>query len=279
MKKEYLNTWEEFEDYISQLNERRSNQIRDTDHFILEYLFRGQSNSNWNLETTLERFTGELFLLEEYDRILRATKPQVEALTGLTWDEIPSFIDYLGKERLVPPGPLPDSAYSVYLRHHGFPSPLLDWTKLPYIAAYFAFRDNSSKAMNASIYVYCEHPKKLKSRSSNKSNITTEINVLGPNVLSHPRHSRQKSQYTICTKYCNNKHSYARHEDVFAENKEDQDKLLKFYIPISERDKILNKLAQRNINAYSLFGSEESLMETLSFKEILFRKGHQQYQL
>ena len=68
-----------------------------------------------------------------------------------------------------------------------------------------------------------------------------------------------------------------RHEDVFAENKEDQDKLLKFYIPISERDKILNKLEQRNINAYSLFESEESLMETLSFKEILFRKGHQQY--
>src|SRR5579871_975887 len=35
----------------------------------------------------------------------------------------------------------PGYDYMAYLRHHGFPSPLLDWTRSPYVAAFFAFRD------------------------------------------------------------------------------------------------------------------------------------------
>ena len=72
--------------------------------------------------------------------------------------------------------------------------------------------------------------------------------------------------------HLNGKHSYARHQDAFEGNKEDQDELWKFNIPNSEGHKILKRLEQYNINAFSLFGSEESLMETLSFREILSRE-------
>ncbi len=58
---------------------------------------------------------------------------------------------------------------------------------------------------------------------------------------------------------------YAEHESVFAESNDEQDALWKFNIPATERDKVLRYLNRYNLNAFSLFGSEESLCETIAF--------------
>ena len=44
--------------------------------------------------------------------------------------------------------------------------------------------------------------------------------------------------------------------------------LWKFTIPSSERTKVLQLLDSMNLNAYSLFGSEESLMDTVAFRAL-----------
>ena len=41
----------------------------------------------------------------------------------------------------------------------------------------------------------------------------------------------------------------------------------RFTLPSSERPKILRLLEDYNINAYSLFGSEESLLDTMWMRE------------
>lgn len=67
------------------------------------------------------------------------------------------------------------------------------------------------------------------------------------------------------------KWNFARHGDVFARSDRDQDLLWRFNIPSSERRKVLRLLDSHNLNAFSLFGSEESLIETLAFRELDLR--------
>ncbi len=85
---------------------------------------------------------------------------------------------------------------------------------------------------------------------------------LGPTVRSHARHVLQQSEYTICFKRSDNQWSYACHEDVFCKGDSEQDVIWKFNIPTAERLKVLLVLDRFNLNAFSLFGSEENLMET-----------------
>jgi hypothetical protein len=69
----------------------------------------------------------------------------------------------------------------------------------------------------------------------------------------------------------NREWGYAPHEKAFARCDTKQDLLWKFNIPYSERLKVLRLLDGYNINALSLFGSEEGLMETMALREIHLR--------
>ena len=137
------------------------------------------------------------------------------------------------------------------------------------MAAYFAF--SGPKSSSAAIYVYLEMPDDIKSYG----NGFPAIRTLGPYLRTHRRHFRQKSTYTICGNYLKNdfENSYtwcfSNHESAFELSQSSrQDLLWKFIIPADERRKVLARLDESNLNAYSLFGSEESLMDTLAYREI-----------
>lgn len=222
-------------------------------------LFRGQSDASWKLETTLERFTKQTFNTYDYYKIIRGVKPAVVSITGKGWS-LPEFME--GSVMVRPPT---GYEFMIYLRHHGFPSPLLDWTRSPYVAAFFAFRSPQvQKDGKVAIYSYVEWGGKGRVGVGG----SPIVHGLGPYVESHKRHYAQQCEYTVCLRQDKDERVYCSHESAFADNRSDQGEIKKFTLPASERRVALKQLHRMNVTSFSLFGNEESLMETLAYQEI-----------
>jgi hypothetical protein len=257
-----LTSWGEFEPQLRKLEEKCSS-ISWSQH-----LFRGHGDASWSLDTTLDRFFSNKVSLYRYYRLaLVLAKPRLEAFTGTRWN-VPSIEEYEGW--LSTCEGLNFYSYKAYdylayLRHHGFPSPLLDWSQSPYVAAFFAFRHLIPGATHVAVYAYQQCPGVARITSSD----VPAIHQLGPYVSAHKRHFMQQSQYTICTEIDDNGViNYTSHEDVVKLADPNQDLMWKFLIPVDERRKALLHLNRMNINAFSLFGSEDSLVETIAMSEI-----------
>src|SRR6266403_5647100 len=163
MSDDKIHTWDQFKSEAA--------QFRETAFPLSPVLFRGQTDANWDLQTTLER-SGHDETVAEYYRLIFRVKTEVEITTRTEWDDNPSIFDldalsrdYDGFSRAL--ANLPHYAYMAYLRHHGFPSPLLDWSRSPFVAAYFAFRADIDSERNVAMYAYADRTTSIKTSSRN----------------------------------------------------------------------------------------------------------------
>lgn len=269
MKQEDLDNWEQFEAQIQQLQIMRTKAIEAKKGGVSHFLFRGQGDHTWHLETTLDRVGKNPWSFSKYFRLISLARPQIETFTKLRWDiqDWPSLSKWASNYENLKLKPFPGYDYLVFLRHHGFPSPLLDWTRSPYIAAFFAFAQPRSERV--AVFVYQEHTGYGKLGSS----ATTQIVSFGPHIRSHSRHFLQQSEYTIGARFRSDEWWYAPHEDVFATPSNKQDRLWKITMPAIERLKVLKLLDAHNLNAFSLFQTEESLLDTIAVRQLELREN------
>lgn len=269
MQEMHVTSWSEFLDELKRLREQRVEVGKHYNSTSSAFLFRGQANACWKLETTLERETSKHHSFADYFRIVGAAQPQLETFTPNRWafKELPELEIWARKYDNLKLTPFPGYDYLTYLRHHGFPSPLLDWTRSIYVAAYFAFE--SPVDDRVAIFVFWENTGLGKASSSN----APQIHTFGPHVRSHIRHFNQQSSYSICCEFESGEWKYTKHDLIYGSSAPTlQDVLYKFTIPASERSNVLASLDSMNINAFSLFQSEEALLRTISIREFLLRE-------
>jgi len=254
-----LNTLDELELEVEKLHEFLKLKRSELHSTISKPLYRGQSLASLSLETTLERYLNKEVSIDRYNHYLCSIKPAVESFIGNKWDvEIEPRLD---KQFFKGP---PNYHFMAYVRHHGFPSPLLDWSQSLYIALFFAYQKASVKERVA-IYIYVE----LLGEGKGGWVDAPQMFELGPYISTHRRHFMQQGQYTVCVKKSNDNWVYSSHEEFFSvSTDEDQDYLMKITLPGSMKNQVLNRLQSMNINMFTLFGNEDSLMDMLAFKEI-----------
>ena len=156
--------------------------------------------------------------------------------------------------------------YLAYLRHHGSPSPLLDWTASPYVAAFFAFDSPPREAKRVCVYALLQDT--VQGGSSD-----AHFFVVGPYIQSHPRHLLQQCRYSMCVAndLANHDYLFRPHDSGLDDASGSEGELFKITIPSEERLAALKHLELMNINAFSLFGSDDSLIHTVARRELLFR--------
>jgi hypothetical protein len=230
------------------------------------YIWRGQRNSSWKLETTL-------------DRLIKAAKVRKTKQYDFVKNHLEQFkLATRGRRGANPRNIENENEWWALGQHHGLATPLLDWTLSPFVAAYFAFietgqRQTKYRAVYAlhkpTIEMKAVQIKRAKEQSIKKeiSDIESgknKLGLLGRALLEGPvdpeiefirpfsdENHRLVNQGGLFSKSPSGKNLETWVQENFSG--EEEYNLMKILLPTTDRDQVLKTLNRMNINHLSLF--------------------------
>lgn len=226
-----LDSWECFANYINK------EMLIYTD-----YIFRGHGDARWKLEPTVDRVVNSptsYVRKDHLDRFKLETRSRRGSNPPL-WDD--------------------DNEWWALGQHHGLHTPLLDWTKSPFVALFFAVSVAlKEKTEQISVHALWQYGIRTINESIRKDGTILEINGHKPTVkiftpLSN-ENNRLVNQRGLFTRGPNNM-TLEEWVPKFNQNIESLEKFLvlaKFTMPAKDLENCLRYLNRMNISDSTLF--------------------------
>lgn len=217
--------WENFKKYISKLGNKK-------------FLYRGQKEA-WRLRTSFHR-TGrndvQRFISEDIQILHKHLSARTKHVFNLE----------NGNE---------NGAFFNLVQHHGYPTPLLDWTYSPYVAAYFAYQNVTREDVNSAtsknkvrIFLFDQEAWKTDYKQHlHLSTANLHLSIGEFMAIENERMIPQQAASTVTN--IDDIESYI----TVCEQARNKTFLQAFDLPLSERDKVLHELRYMGITAGSMF--------------------------
>jgi hypothetical protein len=228
--------WRDFREYVRKLDP-------------YDFIFRGQEDSSWRLRTGFHR-TGRTNLARYYFQDIQTLWRHFSAI-------VPHHFDLANPQQY--------GAFVGLAQHHGFPTPLLDWTYSPFVAAYFAY-----KGLRNSVAKAAPPSRKVRIFMFNKREWTRtflqmpklaplppHFTILEPLAIANPRMIPQQALVSLSN--IDDIESYIRRCETLC----GKVFLQVIDLPVLERPDVMSELALMGVAAGSLLPGLDGTCEEL----------------
>lgn len=226
-----VNDWRSFREYALSLPHR-------------QHIFRGQDVCK-RLRTSFHRTRRKdliRYITEDVSQALRALSSRTRHLFDVNF-------------------PDQNAAFLNLLQHHGYPTPLLDWSYSPFVAAFFAYRSRRPREdgdMNVRIFIF-DRQQWMKDWLQLQSITFARPHFSMLEALSIENHRALPQQALLSATNVDDIESYIRGKESESGNTY----LTAVDLPFAERRKVMEDLSTMGITAGSMFPGLDGACEEL----------------